>query len=406
MAMPLRVGLLINAMIGPGIGAGPGQEGYEVAKSLIARDALGKIFCFGMTDDCDLPVDKVVPYCRSWLKQRVLGILNRIHRRYPAVRGRRRIEQWMDAAFARMLTRDAGDVLYCPKPLYPRTIRRAGELGIRVVVETSVLHPRFNLDMVSAERKRLGIHGAAGYTDEQRVRNIEGAIAACDKIFAWNAFVRDSYIRYGVPEDKFLGDVEFAPPGIDTVSFSPDYGRQEGIFTVLHVSSISIIKGVQYLLDAWESLAGEIEGRLLIVGPADRDMRRLLARRKIRNAKWVGRASDPVSYYQAASVFVSPSISDAGPRTVLESMACGVPAIVSDHCGVSRSITSGENGFVYRYDDVAELASLIRWSCNNREKLREMGKRAREMVQGYSVKNYSSEIEQRIAAVAAAVKDA
>ena len=404
--MPLKIGLLVNAMIGPGIGTGPGQEGYEVAKGLLERNVLGKVFCFSVTDDCDLPADKVAPYCRTWLKQRALGVLNRIHRRYPAVRGRRRIEQWMDASFARMLTREAGDVLYCPKPLYPRTIRRARELGIRVVVETSVLHPRFNLDVVSAERDRLGIRGAAGYTDEQRVRNIEAALQECDRIFAWNAFVRDSYVKYGVPENKFLGGGEFAPPGIDTVRFSPDATRQDATFTVLHVSSISIIKGVQYLLDAWESLADEIEGRLLIVGPADRDMRRLLAKRKIRNSEWVGRARDPVAYYRQASVFVSPSISDAGPRTVLESMACGVPAIVSDHCGVSRSITQGDNGFVYHYDDVAELASLIRWSCNNREQLRDMGKRARATVQGYSVMNYSGEIEQRIAAVAEAVQGA
>ena len=383
-----------------------GHEGYEVAKALDEKDALGKIFCLGVVNDCDLPADKVVPYCRSGVRRQAVCLLSRIHRCYPVVRGRRRIEQWMDVYFAARLTADAGDVMYCPKPLYPRTIRRARELGIRVVVETSVLHPRFNLEVVSVERKRLGIRGAAGYTDERRVQNIEEALEASDRIFAWSEFLRDSYIKYGVPADKFLGGVEFAPPGIDTDRFSPDASCQTDEFTVLHVSSMSIIKGVQYLLDAWEILAHRIDGRLLIVGPADRDMRRMLMSRKIRNVEWMGRTSDPAAYYRRASVFVSPSISDAGPRTVLESMACGTPAIVSDYCGVSRSISSGENGFVYHYDDVARLASLIEWSYQNRGQLREMGQRAHEMVKDYSVSNYSGEIQQRIAAVAEAVKDA
>ena len=295
MKRPLKVGLVVNAAIGPDIASGPGREGYEVAKSLIEKDLLGKIFCLSVADDCDLPADKVVPFCKSWMKRRAVGLLSRVHRRYPIVRGRRRIEQWMDAAFAGRLNSDVGDVLYCPKPLYPKTILRAKELGMRVVVETSVLHPRFNLEVVGAERDRLGLHGAAGYTDERRVRNIEKALERTDRIFAWSTFLRDSYISYGVPENKFLGGVEFAPPGIDTSRFSPDISQQNDVFTVLHVSSISIIKGVQYLLDAWESLADKIDGRLLIVGPADRDMRRILEHRKINNCEWVGRVRDPVT---------------------------------------------------------------------------------------------------------------
>jgi glycosyltransferase involved in cell wall biosynthesis len=395
---------VVNATIGPSIASGPGNVGYEGAKALFKKNLLGKIFCFDLADDCELPAEKTVPYCRSWLKRQLLGVLSRLHRRYPVISGRRRIEQWMDAFFAANLTRNDGDVMYCPKPIYPETIRRARELGMHVLVETSVLHPRFNLDVVGAERKRLGIRGAAGYTDERRVKNIEMALESADRIFARSEFMRDSYIKYGVPMQKFLGDVDFAPPGIDTERFYPDESEHDEEFIVLHISSISIIKGVQYLLDAWERLADTIDGRLIILGPADRDMRRILTRRKISNMEWLGRTNDPASWYRRASVFISPSLSDAGPRTVLEAMACGLPAIVSDHCGVSRSISPGENGFVYRYDDPVELASHIEWSYKNREELREMGRKARKMVANYSLSDYGEEIEQRIAVLTESVK--
>lgn len=404
MVTPVKVSLLVNSEIGPDIVAGPGREGYELAKSFFEKGLLGKVYCYSRSLNCDLPADKVVPFCRSWWKRRVFGLLNRVHRRYPVIRGRRRTEQWMDAFYARQLKAGESEILYCPKPLYPRSIRRAKALGMAVVVETSVLHPRFNLEVVGAERRRLGIHGAAGYTDERRVCNIEAALYACDKIFAWNSFVRDSYTRRGIPEDKFLGGVEFSPPGIDLAKYSPDADQSNDVFTVLHVSSISVIKGVQYLLDAWESLADEVDGRLIIVGPADRDMRRILAKRKIQSMEWVGRALDAVPYYKRASVFVSPSISDAGPRTVLESMACGTPVLVSDHCGASELVEQGENGFTYRYNDVQELAERLKWSCHNRARLTEMGRRARDAVSHYSVSNYSDEVERRLALVSGVVK--
>ncbi len=404
MEKPLKVVFVVNASIGPSIASGPGNVGYAGAKSLIEKGLLGKVFCFGVTDDFDLPAEKTVPYCSSWLKRQLLGLLSRIHRRWPAIRGRRRIEQWMDTFFAARLSGDDGNIMYCPKPIYPKTIRRARELGMRVLVETSVLHPRFNLDVVGAERKRLGIHGAAGYTDERRVRNIEKALDEADRIFGRSKFLRDSYMKYGVPRQKFIGEVDFAPPGIDINRFCPDEDEHAEEFIVLHISSISIIKGVQYLLDAWESLADTIDGRLLIIGPADRDMQRVLARRRTKHMEWLGRTKDTVSWYRQASVFGSPSLSDAGPRTVLEAMACGLPAIVSDHCGVSTAINSGENGFVYQFDNPEALASHIEWSYRNRDKLQEMGRKASKMVADYSLTDYGEEIEQRIAVLAESVK--
>ena len=66
-------------------------------------------------------------------------------------------------------------------------------------------------------------------------------------------------------------------------------------------------------------------------------------------------------YCQKASVFISLSVSDAGPYTVLEAMACEVPIIVSDHCGVSELIDNGVDSIVYRYDDIDKLASQLKW---------------------------------------------
>jgi glycosyltransferase involved in cell wall biosynthesis len=274
---------------------------------------------------------------------------------------------------------------------------------MRVLVETSVLHPRFNLDVVGAERKRLGIRGAAGYTDEQRVLILRRRWMKLTKFSAAAIFCVTPILNMESRGKNFLVKPSLLrPESIPVVSALVRTNILKILLCYTCTRSASS-KGVQYLLDAWESLADTIDGRLLIVGPADRDMRRILTSRRIKNMEWLGRTEDPASWYRRASVFVSPSLSDAGPRTVLEAMACGLPAIISDHCGVSRVINSGENGFVYHFDNTEELATQIEWSYRNRDELQEMGRRAGKMVANYSLSDYGGEIEQRIADLAASV---
>jgi glycosyltransferase involved in cell wall biosynthesis len=396
----MKVSLVLNAYIGPTVNVGPGAEGYQLALDLYGRGVLGKVYCYGVEPGICLPHSVLVPFCTSRIHSTALRLLSRLTKRYPILRGRRRIEQWMDKRYSKLLDNSAGDILYSPKPLYPLTFSKARRLGIRVAVETSVLHPRFNLDVVTNERKRLKLRGAAGYTDPVRVKYIEEALEQADSIFAWSPFIRDSYVRYGVEENKLLsGTNKYEPPGVDLKRFCPVKAGREDHFVVLHMSSITVIKGVQFLLDAWQKVANRIAGELVLVGQIDRDMRKILGRYKCQNVKWTGPTNNPVSYYHMASIFVSPSLSDAGPRTVLESMACGVPAIVSDHCGISSSIETGYNGFVYHYNDVDRLAELIEWCYRNRDQVQKMGQVALDTIKGYSVANYSDDVWTRINAV-------
>ncbi|HDY90379.1 MAG TPA: glycosyltransferase [bacterium] len=391
----MKIILLINNMIGPNIKGGPGYEGYEIALDLINKDLLRAVYCYSSASDIELPKERVVVFCKSRILRFLLNSLQKLHKRFPQIRGRRRVEQWMDGYFAHKLIGKEGDVLYCPKPIYPRTIVRAKSLGMMVIEETSVLHPRFNYDIVSKERERLGLKGATGYTDEIRVKNIESALSFADYVSSWGRFLSDSYVKYGVPEHKILDDEGFSPPGVDMSKFSKASHNNDK-FTVLHLSSMGVIKGVHLLLEAWQSICDEVDGELLLVGPMDRDMLSIYRGSTWRKTRWLGETKDPAKYYQAASIFVSPSISDAGPRTVLESMACGTMPVISSHCGVSRFIESKVNGIVYDYDNVASLAGHMLWCYQNKDKVKLMGDAAYAAVSKLDVSCYSDTVLARI----------
>jgi glycosyltransferase involved in cell wall biosynthesis len=63
--------------------------------------------------------------------------------------------------------------------------------------------------------------------------------------------------------------------------------------------------------------------------------------------------------YQAADVFVCPSIEDPGPMMVAEAMACGTP-VVAFEMGIANSLVeNGHNGYKAKLKNVSEMAAGI-----------------------------------------------
>ena len=68
-----------------------------------------------------------------------------------------------------------------------------------------------------------------------------------------------------------------------------------------------------------------------------------------------------VDVYNAADVFVLPSLSENLPNTIMEAMACGVPCVGFKVGGIPEEIDHQKNGYVAAYRDAADLARGIRW---------------------------------------------
>lgn len=69
-----------------------------------------------------------------------------------------------------------------------------------------------------------------------------------------------------------------------------------------------------------------------------------------------------VNAYNAADIFVSPSLEDNLPNTIMEAMACGVPCVGFKVGGIPEMIDNGRNGYVAAMRDAADLAKGMRWT--------------------------------------------
>ena len=65
--------------------------------------------------------------------------------------------------------------------------------------------------------------------------------------------------------------------------------------------------------------------------------------------------------YAAANVFVTPSLQDNLPNTIVEAMSCGTPCVGFAVGGIPEMIHHKEDGYVARYRDADDLAEGIRY---------------------------------------------
>ena len=63
--------------------------------------------------------------------------------------------------------------------------------------------------------------------------------------------------------------------------------------------------------------------------------------------------------YNAADVFIAPSLADNQPTTVQESLSCGTPVVGFDVGGIPDMIKHMENGYLAKYKDAGDIAKGI-----------------------------------------------
>lgn len=68
-----------------------------------------------------------------------------------------------------------------------------------------------------------------------------------------------------------------------------------------------------------------------------------------------------VDIYNAADVFVMPSLDENLPNTIMESMACGVPTVGFKVGGIPEMVDHQKNGYLAAYKDAGDLAAGIHW---------------------------------------------
>jgi len=168
--------------------------------------------------------------------------------------------------------------------------------------------------------------------------------------------------------------------GVDVSLFTPERRDRTGRdFVIGYVGRLTVEKNIRYLAEIEQALlaAGLSDFRLSIVGQGAEEP---WLKANLRRAEFAGVLKDEslARAYANMDAFVFPSRTDTFGNVVLEALACGVPAIVTDGGGPQYIVRHGETGFVAR--NANEFVSAIRELAANPEKLAVMRLAARASV--------------------------
>ncbi len=98
----------------------------------------------------------------------------------------------------------------------------------------------------------------------------------------------------------------------------------------------------------------------------------------------LGLLQDPTELarvYAAADVFVTPTLADNLPNTVMESLACGTPVVGFRTGGVPEMVEHQVNGYIAEQGNSAALAAGIRWVLADEKQMLELRQAARQKVE-------------------------
>ncbi len=130
-------------------------------------------------------------------------------------------------------------------------------------------------------------------------------------------------------------------------------------------------KGLDILFEALQSsLLTELSQdlHLVVVGQMAEGLQRQLPF-PVHAMGYLSAETGMAALYQAVDVFVTPSLEENLPNTIMEAMAAGTPCVGFRIGGIPEMIDHQANGYVARYRDVEDLARGIRYVLENQKRL-------------------------------------
>jgi glycosyltransferase involved in cell wall biosynthesis len=280
----------------------------------------------------------------------------------------------------------------------PYLLKRAKDEGAIAILECGAVHCGYLAGLLRREYARLGLKFCERNSPILYPRSLNAELAQYEEADYLNVpseFVRQSFLEGGVPAQKLLK----APYGTDCKTFTPAT-KVDGVFRVLFVGTLSLLKGVPVLMEAWRRLSWGKGAELALVGRISPELSKMFGMSSPGVRPW--RRYDHWELprvYSQGSVFVFPSWGDGWPLVVGEAMACGLPVICTPNSGACEMIRDGVEGFVVPAGDAEAMAGRLSFLRDHEALRQEMGRAARKRAQYYSWKRYGEQVMENLSAV-------
>lgn len=217
---------------------------------------------------------------------------------------------------------------------------------------------------------------------------------SCDLVIAPSAGLKEVLIHLNVESE-----IEVVPNGIEIEPFqNPSDRIPRSMFNIgeedillTYMGRLGPEKNLSFLLQSFSAIAKSFNGvhLLFVGGGAERQNLEDQARYldigdKVHFTGQIPYEKLP-AYLVSADAFVTASISEVHPLSMIESMAAGLPAVGIQSPGIADIIEDGVNGLLAPTQDLAIFTAKIARIVSDHEFRRHLATNARESAHAYSI---------------------
>jgi len=242
--------------------------------------------------------------------------------------------------------------------------RKAQKRGSKFICDRGSSHIREQDELLREEHKIWGLPFDG--IDPRVIAREEAEYAQADAITVPSQFVLRSFLKRGVPREK----LRLLPYGVNLTKFQPVAKPADGKFDVLFVGGMSLRKGVQYLVQAYQKLSHPAKS-LTFVGTPSQVLIDALSAKGLwpEDARVLGHIPqhELKNLMSRSHVLVLPSIEEGLAMVQAQAMACGCPVVSSLNAGCEDLFTDGVEGYAVPIRSVDALVERLQMLADHPE---------------------------------------
>lgn len=261
-------------------------------------------------------------------------IVDSLCRRFGAQAESMRMFEAFDAYCAGQLERNPPSLFISTERCALKSLQVAARTGVKTVHDCPQLHPVALESLMRQAADACSLEWE-GFPDgvEMKARKLQEYELA-ERLIVYSEFHRESFVKQGIAPEKLLQvplwvDTDFWHP----VAISRRPKNSRGLLHLLFVGEYSLRKGLPFLFQALKLLKAPV--RLTLVG---KPSSQTTIPSRIGTVEIIAKGAltklQLRELYAENDLLVLPSTADSFGFVALEAMACGIPVILSENCGV------------------------------------------------------------------------
>lgn len=210
------------------------------------------------------------------------------------------------------------------------------------------------------------------------------SLKRADLIYAASEDIRNNICsKFHITASK----VKVNTHGVDVnLFYSAHVAKSEDKTIILSNRNFYPVYNLETLIESISIVVSEYENVFFLIigqGPDEKLIKRMVLDKNLSAfVKFIGwcDSQEMSEYLNSADIYVSTSISDGTPVSMLEAMACGLPCVMTDVGGIHEWIDNGVTGLLVPPRKPEVIAKALLSLINDVSKRNDLGRNARRLI--------------------------